>query len=96
MSRNSASTADLEKEVSERLQITKKDSKKVIRAVLDCLVDLTATKGRVQLNEFGVFSTKTRTARDGVNPRSGEYLHVPEKRQIHFRASQRFKHEVNG
>lgn len=50
---------------------------------------------QVSIPDFGTFSVKTRKAREGRNPRTGEPLLIPESRVVAFKAArglrERFK-----
>lgn len=43
--------------------------------------------GRVEIRGFGVFSTRSRIARVGRNPKTGESVAVPATRVPHFKVS---------
>jgi nucleoid DNA-binding protein len=57
-------------------------------AFLDEVVDTLVQEGRTQIDHFGVFELKTRAARKGRNPRTGERVEVPEKVSVSFRPAQ--------
>lgn len=50
---------------------------------------------RVAIPEFGVFTVKTRNARQGRNPRTGEPLQIPESRNVSFKAAKALKDALN-
>lgn len=70
-----------------------------IETALDTILDEiagTLSQGhRVELRGFGSFFTKVRVARTGRNPRTGESVHVPPKRHMHFRASKQILKQLN-
>lgn len=49
----------------------------------------------VKLSGFGVFSKKTRLARKGTNPSSGDIIVIPENNTVSFRPSKLLKEKVN-
>jgi DNA-binding protein HU-beta len=58
------------------------------RKVLNEAADIIKAKvgeGRITLLGFGTFKVKTRAARKGRNPATGESLDIPEKRVISFK-----------
>jgi DNA-binding protein HU-beta len=61
------------------------------REVLDELVDVVTqamkSGDEVRLLGFGTFKVKTRAARTGRNPQTGETMNIPEKKVISFKAS---------
>ena len=56
-----------------------RDVENIVNAILDTIADALARGDRVELRGFGAFSVKTRDARTGRNPRTGETVSVSEK-----------------
>lgn len=54
-----------------------------------------ATDGRVELRGFGAFSTRSRTARTGRNPRTGESVDVSAKRVPYFKPGKEMRARLN-
>lgn len=50
---------------------------------------------QVALHGFGTFSVKTRAARQGRNPRTGEALTIPESRVVVFKPAKALKDTMN-
>ena len=50
---------------------------------------------RVELRGFGVFSTNKQKARISRNPKTGEKVHTPEKKTIHFKMSKDLFKKLN-
>ena len=50
---------------------------------------------RVELRGFGVFSTKTQRPRISRNPKTGEKVHTPEKKTIHFKMAKDLFKKLN-
>lgn len=76
--------------------LTKTDSAKALDAVTDSITSELATGGDVQLVGFGTFSVKTRAARTGRNPATGEPLQIAAKNVPSFKAGKGLKEAVNG
>ena len=70
--------------VSSKAEITKKEADQVVNAVLDSIIEGLSTEGKVILPGFGSFEVRTRTAREGRNPRTGEKIKVDAKRAPAF------------
>jgi integration host factor subunit beta len=51
--------------------------------------------GRVEIRGFGVFSTRSRDARKGRNPKTGESVDVPVMRSPHFKYSREMFNRLN-
>ncbi len=73
----------------------KKDLEKFTNIILN-EIKRTLKKGdRVELRGFGVFSTNIQKARISRNPKSGEKVHTPEKKTIHFKMSKDLFKKLN-
>jgi integration host factor subunit beta len=67
---------------------------RVIQAAFDVITDSLAQGKRLEIRNFGVFEVKTRDARIGRNPRTGEEVPIPEKRVATFKAGKMIKEKV--
>jgi integration host factor subunit beta len=72
-----------------------RDIEQVINAILDTIRDALAQGGRVELRGFGTFTAKTREARTGHNPRTGEAVSISEKVAPVFRTGKEMRHRLN-
>jgi DNA-binding protein HU-beta len=68
---------DLIAKVAEVAEMTKKDSTKVVDAVLDAIAEALKNGEKVQLLGFGTFMVRERAARKGRNPQTGEEIDIP-------------------
>ena len=73
----------------------KKDLEKFTNIILKEIKKSLRKGDRVELRGFGVFSTKIQKARISRNPRTGEKLHTPEKKTIHFKMSKDLFKKLN-
>lgn len=80
--------------VAEKSGMTKKDTERVVNAVIDTLTNTMAAKEKVQLSGFGTFSAKYRKARMGRNPRTNEPTEVPAAWVPAFTPSKALKENV--
>ena len=72
-----------------------KDAERVVNAVFGEIGKALERGDRVELRGFGAFSTRTREARTGRNPRSGECVDVPQKRVPHFKTGKYLQIRLN-
>ena len=73
----------------------KKDLEKFTNIILG-EIKLTLRRGeRVELRGFGVFSTNIQNARISRNPKTGEKVHTPEKKTIHFKMAKDLFKKLN-
>ncbi len=73
----------------------KKDLEKITDIILVEIKKALRRSERVELRGFGVFSTNKQKARISRNPRSGEKVHTPEKKTIHFKMSKDLFKKLN-
>ena len=81
--------------VSSKAEITKAEAHKVVDAVLCGIEEGLAADGKVVLPGFGSFEVRTRTARVGRNPRTGEQLKIEASRTPAFKPGKGMKDLVN-
>ena len=88
---NKASIADA---VHAKLQGTKVQAEEVVEIVISSIVESLKKGEEVSIAGLGIFSTKTRAARQARNPRTGEAISVPAMRVPKFRAAKALKEAV--
>ena len=71
------------------------DAARLVDVVFKAIADHLAKNGRVERRGFGAFSTRLRTARPGLNPRTGERVTVEAKRMIYFRPGKQIHEAIN-
>ena len=86
--------SELVAKISEKSELTKKDSEKALAAFIETVSETLAKKDKVQLVGFGTFKTSERKARSGRNPRTGEAVEIPAKRVPSFTAGNTLKEAV--
>ena len=80
--------------VAAKIEMSKKDTEKVLSAVLETVAETLSAGEKVQLVGFGTFETKERGERTAKNPRTGETVTVPATRVPGFKAGQALKSKV--
>ena len=81
--------------VAEKSNMTKKDAEAAVNAVTETIVSALKDGEKVQLVGFGTFEVKTRGARTGRNPKTGESIEVPATKHPAFSASKALKDQMN-
>ncbi len=79
---------DLATEVAGRAPVTKAQAKSAVNAVFEVIRDALANGDTVSVTGFGSFSTKSRPARTGRNPRTGESVAIAASKTPSFKAGQ--------
>ena len=81
--------------VAAKAEITKKDAAKAVTAVFDAITEEVSNGSKVTVTGFGVFEPKTREARAGRNPQTGEAITIPAHNVVTFKAGKGLKDSVN-
>ena len=74
--------------------VTKKCAEAALDAVLGAIKEAVVTD-KVQLVGFGTFEMKTRAARTGRNPQTGEAMEIAASQTLSFKPSSVFKSAVS-
>ena len=75
--------------------LKKKDAEAALTAFVNAVEGALAKGEKVQLVGFGTFETKTRGAREGRNPKTGETIKIAASKYPAFSAGKAFKDKVN-
>ena len=80
--------------VAEQADLSKKDAEAAITAAVEAITGALIEGEKVQLVGFGSFEVKTRAARVGRNPKTGEEIPISEARLPVFKAGKALKDAV--
>ena len=80
--------------VAETGSCTKKLAEDVVDNVINAITYGLVTDGKVLLTGWGRLKTTKRAARQGVNPKTGEAIDIPESIVINFKAGEKLKAAV--
>jgi integration host factor subunit beta len=72
-----------------------KDVERLVATIFDEITRALSEGQRVELRGFGAFSTKSRRARTGRNPRTGEAVEVDPKRVPFFKCGKELRERLN-
>ena len=86
--------------VAERAEMSKAAAARVVDAIFDtaggAISEAVRTAGHLSIPGFGKFSSKTRAAREGRNPRTGTVIQIPERTTVSFSPGKGFKDTMAG
>lgn len=77
--------------VAKNSGLTIKDSEKAVDAIIAGIKEGLKSDGNVQLIGFGSFSIGERSARTGINPRTGEKIKIAASKTVKFKAGAKLK-----
>ncbi len=86
--------AELVEEVSGEVALSKRETQKVIDAIIGTIGDTLTAGEKVTLVGFGTFGMRQRKARTGRNPQTGATLQIPAKRVAKFLPGKTLKEKI--
>jgi len=79
----------------ENPHLTQRDIERVVNVILERMIGALESGGRVELRGFGAFSVRSRPARAGRNPRTGEAVDVRAKHVPFFKSGKELRARLN-
>ena len=76
-------------------QMFQRDVERIVDTIFEEIIGAMARGDRVELRGFGAFSVKSRDARQGRNPRTGESVQVDAKNVPFFKAGKLLRERLN-
>lgn len=80
--------------VQETLGSTKADAERAVETIIENITKALKGGEEVSIAGLGIFVTKSRPAREGRNPRTGETIHIAAARTAKFRPAKALKDAV--
>ena len=87
--------ADLVNDVANAAELTKKDAERLVEIVFESIIDSLNSGEKIELRGFGSFRVRSRGARRGRNPKTGDPVDIPAKRVPYFKAGKELKELIN-
>ncbi|MCB2153468.1 HU family DNA-binding protein [bacterium] len=82
--------------VMNKTGLARAEAYEAVEIFLDAIKDGLKSGEKVSLVGFGTFLVKSKNARNGRNPRTGEQIFIPEKKVVVFKPGKSFREKVNG
>lgn len=80
----------------EQIGLNKRESKDMVDAFFDLMVERLVQGQDVKLSGFGNFQVRIKAPRPGRNPRTGELIPIAARRVATFHASHKLKDQIQG
>ena len=80
---------------SQKANISKKDADTAVNAVIDTIVETLAKDEKVQLVGFGTFEVRSRSERQGRDPRTNSPITIPASKVPAFKVGKAFKSAID-
>jgi len=89
--------SDLINAVAEKLKnLTTYDVELIVNNIFDSMKNALSDGDRIEIRGFGSFEVRTRSARKGRNPRTGESVNVSVRKVPFFKVGKELKEMVDG
>ena len=75
--------------------LPKREVERTLEKILQFFSSNLSKGNRIEIRDFGTFSTRLRKARTGRNPSTGEEIKISEKFLIHFVPGKKLKSMIN-
>lgn len=92
----SVTRADISEAIYREVGLSRTDSARLLRQVLEEIADVLVSGENVKLSSFGTFEVRRKKERIGRNPKTKEEVPITPRRVVTFRASQVMKKRING
>ena len=86
--------AELAARVADKVHLTRRQTEAVVGIFLECITEALREGDKVELRGFGSFRARSRNARQGRNPRTGDAVQVPAKKVPFFKAGKELREKV--
>ena len=87
--------AELAGRVADKIHLTKKQTEGIVNILFGCITEALKEGDKVELRGFGSFRTRSRNAREGRNPKTGDAVHIPSKKVPFFKAGKELREIVD-
>ena len=86
---------DLSEAIYREVGLSRNESAELVESVLQHMSDALVKGESVKLSSFGTFSVRSKNARVGRNPKTGEEVPIEPRRVLSFRPSHLMKERVD-
>lgn len=94
MANKTLTRMDLSEAVFREVGLSRNESAQLVERVLELMSDALVAGEQVKISSFGTFSVRSKAARVGRNPKTGEEVPISPRRVLTFRPSHLMKDRV--
>ena len=95
MGNKKVNKTQLVEKIAENADLSKASAGRALDAFIEAVSDTLKSEDQVALVGFGTFSVRTRAARTGRNPKTGEEIQIAEAKVPAFKAGKALKEACN-
>lgn len=82
---------ELGEKIAQQENLPKAQAGRIVDFIIETIISVLKSGDEVALTGFGTFLSKKRTARQGINPKTGEKVQIPEMIVPRFKAGKALK-----
>ena len=86
---------DIVQNVSDKLGISKTDSHRIVESVFEIMKEQLSKRETVKISGFGNFVVRSKNARRGRNPQTGDEMEISARNILTFKSSQILRKALN-
>lgn len=86
---------ELIRAIANNVGITLKDAATVLDGTIDAITEALKNGEKIQISGFGTFEIKSKGAREGINPKTGEKIHIEASKIPAFKFGKAYKDSFN-
>ena len=86
--------SELGQRLADRMGVSKKQGIEWIDAFVEEITKVLQSGDKVNITGFGIFKVADRKAREGINPRTGEKIHIAASKKPRFTAGKLLKEAI--
>lgn len=87
---------DIVQNISDKLGTSKKDTTRIVESVFEIIKERLSKGNTVKISGFGNFLVKSKKARRGRNPQTGDEMEISARKVLTFKSSQVLRKVLNG
>ena len=83
--------SELIRAIANKANLTIKEATAAFDGLIDSITEGLKSDGKVQISGFGTFELKSKGARDGINPKTGEKIKIAASKSPAFKFGKAYK-----
>ncbi|KAF0221130.1 MAG: integration host factor subunit [Geobacteraceae bacterium] len=87
--------ADIIEKITEKRNVTRKEAAEIVESVFDIIKNTLESGENLKISGFGNFLVKTKAARKGRNPQTGEEITIKARKILTYKPSNILRQEIN-
>ena len=87
---------DIVQNISDKLGLSRNNSARIVESVFEIMKEQLSKGDTIKISGFGNFVVKSKNARRGRNPQTGNEMEISARKVLTFRSSNVLKKTLNG